>query len=131
MSELGILSLSNNALGGPIPASLGKLQMLSRLEIMDADLVSTLPPELGNLTSLQRMYLSGNRLHGSIPPCLAKMQQIVAFDLSGNNLNGVTPPELFTKWTMLQLLDLSNNSFSGSASRQLVVWPDGSPPPCQ
>ncbi len=61
------LYLGQNGLSGAIPASLGGLANLERLELDGNDLSGEIPAELGSLTNLDELRLSGNRLTGCVP----------------------------------------------------------------
>ncbi|XP_061992559.1 probable LRR receptor-like serine/threonine-protein kinase At1g53430 isoform X8 [Rosa rugosa] len=80
--------LNNNQLTGPIPASLGKLSLLFRLDLSNNQLTGSIPASLGNMKfqalsegwSLDRrvgieftLDLSGNQLSGSIPATLGNL----------------------------------------------------------
>lgn len=54
-------------LTGTIPAELGKLTNLKRLQLGNQQFTGEIPAELGNLTNLQELELGGNQLTGTIP----------------------------------------------------------------
>ena len=66
-TQLTVLALQSNHLNGAIPASLGGLPLLARLD------------------------LSFNRLFGSIPVRLAQLPSLVALDVRNNSLTGSVP----------------------------------------
>mmetsp|Transcript_16932 Transcript_16932/g.22696 ORF Transcript_16932/g.22696 Transcript_16932/m.22696 type:complete len:88 (+) Transcript_16932:217-480(+) len=52
---------------GTIPAELGALSSLQRLELQSNQLTGTIPAELGALSSLETLVLQSNNLSGSMP----------------------------------------------------------------
>jgi hypothetical protein len=50
---------------GRLPESLGKLHMLSSLNVFHNDLNGNIPASLGNLASLTSLSLGSNRLRGA------------------------------------------------------------------
>ena len=61
------LSVNSRGLDGTIPAELGDLTGLRRLDLFENRLTGPIPAELGNLVKLQSLNLSDNRLTGQIP----------------------------------------------------------------
>ncbi|XP_059633800.1 receptor-like protein EIX2 [Cornus florida] len=136
MPQLQVLHLFQNPLGGTIPLSLCKMEMLKSLvlrtnqlsgelpqcwkasqtlSIMDMannKLSGEIPSSLGSLSSLQELMLSNNMLHGKIPPSLQNCM-LVMIDLGGNNLTGKLPLWIGERAPALQILLLRSNSFSG------------------
>ena len=64
------LVLPQQGLTGTIPAALGRLSMLTEMDLRNNQLSGEIPTELGEHTSLQELYLSGNQLTGCIPEAL-------------------------------------------------------------
>ncbi|THF98621.1 hypothetical protein TEA_020689 [Camellia sinensis var. sinensis] len=111
-TNLGILFLDNNKIGGSIPTEManlvnlraldmsdnhfignilvdiGKLQKLLILDLSDNKFYGKTPLSLKNLTSQEYLYLGVNNLHGNIPPSLGKCP-LVDLALGGNNLSVV------------------------------------------
>ena len=67
LDHLQRLDLSKNAFAGPIPPELGNLVYLQHLDLAGNLLADPIPPELGNLRNLQQLYVANNRLTGCIP----------------------------------------------------------------
>lgn len=84
----------DNALTGPIPASLGNLTDLQRLRLDENRLSGSIPPELGRLKSLTVLALYINSLSGSIPPELGNLTSLEELLVQGNDLSGSVPPEI-------------------------------------
>ena len=59
------LVLTENQLSGQLPAGLGNLDNLERLDLGGNHLSGLIPSQLGNLSNLEGLYLWGNQLTGS------------------------------------------------------------------
>ena len=102
------LRLENRGLNGNIPAELGNLAGLERLELGSNRLTGSIPSSLGRLTHLTYLELESNRLTGPIPPELGNLAALQTLDLRGSGLSGPIPPELDNLGS-LETLDLSSN----------------------
>ena len=101
--------LRGNGLSGQIPAELGGLDALMRLDLSyDENLTGSIPPELGNLGELRTLALVNTSLSGSIPAELGNLSSLVALDLRHNNMSGEIPPELgnLSSLDILYLIDI-------------------------
>ena len=130
------LDLSNNNLGGTIPAEIGNLSALKSLnfsfstdfELPEQLITGNIPAEIGNLTSLEYLNLAGVRCDGSIPATIGNLTLLKTLDLSFvaldagftpyGNLSGSIPVEI-GNLTNLQYLDLSFHNFMGELPVQL------------
>ncbi|KAL4629128.1 hypothetical protein ACB092_05G286900 [Castanea dentata] len=65
------------------------------------------------LNSAYAMDVSNNQLSGYLPFSIGNMSLLDLLNLSFNNFSGEVPKELLTGCFQLQILDLSNNKFSG------------------
>ena len=88
------LDFYRNGLVGELPAELGNLAALERLELGRNGLTGAIPPEFGNLPNLQRLNVALNRLEGPIPPQLGNLAKLESLELDRNGLTGAIPPEL-------------------------------------
>ena len=109
------------ALTGTIPAALGDVSLLTRLnlgdlgngkciesswgfsidgwhpstetfkEICPNELAGTIPPAIGNLTKLTYLDLNYNQLTGTIPATFCKLTKLEKLYLFGNQLTGCVP----------------------------------------
>ena len=107
------LALPANNLRGAIPAELGKLSNLERLDFWGNRLVGDIPPELGNLSKLGLLHLASNRLAGDIPPELGRLDNLRRMHLFGNELTGEIPPELGNLSNLRSLALLANQLTGG------------------
>jgi Leucine-rich repeat (LRR) protein len=82
------ISLIELDLVGYIPPQIGNLSALEYLELDKNYLSSSIPPELGNLTSLKQLDLDTNSLTGFIPVTLAALTNLVDLYLFTNALSG-------------------------------------------
>ena len=106
------LNLSQNQLGGEIPAQIGRLTDLENLNLWANQLRGEIPPQIGSLRNLKALSLVANQLHGSIPPELGNLTQLVELRLRLNQLSGPIPPVL-GNLTDLTYLDFAFNQLSG------------------
>ena len=80
------ISLSNNALSGPIPSELGSLSNLERLLLSGNRLSGSIPSGLGSLSNLEWLSLRRNQLSGSIPSELGSLSNLTLLFLYDNAL---------------------------------------------
>ncbi len=85
------LSLEDNNLNGPIPASIGQLDRLFILDLRRNPLQGPIPPELGQLKELRDLLLSGTGVSGSLPSEMGDMTGLRYFSISSTNLSGPVP----------------------------------------
>ena len=125
-------------LNGTIPAALGTLTGLTRLDFgnlpiftlnpfFDNQLTGPIPMELGNLSNLEELDLSYNALSGAIPAELGKLTNLEGLDLSSNQLDGSIPTTWGTTthpFTNLQSLLLSDNQLDGAIPATLANLPN-------
>ena len=113
------LRLRSNQLSGEIPAALGNLLNLKRLDLSENQLSGEIPAALGNLLSLGGLDLSGNQLSGEIPAALGNLPNLQRLDLHNNRLSGEIPVELGA----IPTVRLDGNQLSGR-----ILRPNGTNP---
>ncbi|KAJ6886611.1 receptor-like protein Cf-9 [Populus alba x Populus x berolinensis] len=147
LSSLTALFLSNNQLIGRIPSQISRLSGLIMLDISHNLLSGTIPSSLFSMPSLHFLLLNNNLLYGQISPFLCNSLQYI--NLSFNKLYGQIPPSVFKlehlrllrlssndkltgnissvicELKFLEILDLSNNGFSGFIPQCLGNFSDG------
>ena len=140
------LNLSDAGLSGSIPSVLGRLSMLTYLNLRsNADLSGEIPAELGHLsnlrvlnlhsnshsgsipdltgmTSLKELYLANNDLTGDIPTWLNGMTNMRELWLWGNSLTGAVPD--LSGMTSLDKLKLANNELTGGVPEASMLPPN-------
>lgn len=135
-TQLAFLSLAYNNLSGSIPSWLFHLPNLGCLDLSFNRLQGFLPPTIqmnlffgptilnlaGNLLeglipslleNIDAINLSANNFIGCIPPQIG-LGNARYISLSGNKLTGQIPVSFCQENNAIMLLDLSNNSLSGS-----------------
>ncbi|KAM1016141.1 hypothetical protein ACFX13_046615 [Malus domestica] len=90
--DLRLIDFSSNRFEGEIPASIiGSLRALHLLNLSNNALSGHIPSSLGNLTALESLDLSQNKLSGRIPSSLAQLTFLEYFNVSHNHLWGTIP----------------------------------------
>jgi len=112
LGNLQKLDLSSAGLPDPLPASLGNLAQLQWLNLKENSLAAPLPAALGSLRHLQALELADNALSGPLPDWLRSLPRLQRLYLSGNQLNGPLPAWL-GELTSLEQLWLGYNRFTG------------------
>ena len=107
-----VLFLPDAGLTGSIPAALGGLAELRRVDLDYNSLTGVLPRELGSLYDMELMYLNHNNLTGAMPPELGQLRNLNSLFLTSNNLTGGLPPELGNLSNLTELI-IEENSLTG------------------
>ncbi|KAM0860281.1 hypothetical protein ACQ4PT_046640 [Festuca glaucescens] len=106
-TTLAMIDLSDNALRGGIPESVGELSQLHGLNLSHNTLTGEIPPALGSMTNLESLDLSSNELSGKIPEELTNLTSLGTLNLSNNQLMGKIPETR-------QFGTFQNNSYFGN-----------------
>ncbi|KAI8570853.1 hypothetical protein RHMOL_Rhmol01G0069700 [Rhododendron molle] len=115
--KLDTLDLRSNLLQGPLPIPPLLIQYFF---ISNNSLSGEIPSLICNASSLKILDLSHNKLSGAIPQCLGNFSSVLlVLNLRSNGFTG-TLPLTFAKPNQLQSLDLSGNKFEGPLPRSLV-----------
>ncbi|KAJ6886677.1 receptor-like protein Cf-9 [Populus alba x Populus x berolinensis] len=122
LSGLFSLDLSHNLLNGTIP-SLFSMPSLEAPLLQNNLLYGQISPFLCN--SLQYIDFSHNRLYGQIPPSVFKLENLTTLMLSSNDKLTGNISSVICELKFLEILDLSNNSFSGFIPQCLGNFSDG------
>ncbi|CAN6362028.1 unnamed protein product [Urochloa humidicola] len=112
LTRLRRLSLHDNAISGPIPASLGFLPDLRGLYLFNNRFSGGVPASIGGCVALQAFDASNNRLTGPIPAAVANSTKLIRLNLSRNALDSEIPAAALLAASLLYL-DLSYNNLSG------------------
>ena len=112
--------LKGHGLAGMIPATIGDLDGLVKLQLHDNDLTGPIPAELGNLSSLEWLILYRNAFTGGIPAELGNLSNLDILWLysNDNDLTGGIPSEL-GNLTSLRRLYLHDNGLTGEIPSEL------------
>ena len=122
LSMLTYLNLrSNDGLTGEIPSELGYLSNLKVLNLHSNSHSGSIP-DLSGMTSLEELYLANNDLTGSIPTWLNGMTNMEELWLWGNSLTGTVPN--LSGMTSLQKLKLANNMLTGGVPEASTLPPN-------
>ncbi|WP_420316915.1 leucine-rich repeat domain-containing protein [Ekhidna sp.] len=110
------LNFDNNV-SGTLPAVIGELEDLKKLQITGCNLQGDLPSELSNLTKLETLELWSNRLTGQIPD-ISTLTNLTELNLNFNLLEGPIPQGI-GNLVNLTKLDLAQNNLSGDIPSEI------------
>ncbi|KAL5548587.1 hypothetical protein UlMin_003818 [Ulmus minor] len=132
-SLLRVLDLSNNRLNGSLPPCLGNFsENLSALDLRNNRLQGMIPT-FSNVEYLRSLNFNGNQLEGPLPQSLLTCKMLEVLDVGNNKINGSFPnwleflpefdgpvgnPTAKFSFQKLQIMDLSNNDFTGLLPRK-------------
>ncbi|KAG2621977.1 hypothetical protein PVAP13_3NG293446, partial [Panicum virgatum] len=109
LTTLTVIDISDNALEGSIPASIGNLVSLHVLRMSHNAFSGEIPPQLGSMTALgESLDLSSNMLSAEIPQELTNLTFLSTLNLSNNQLDERIPQ-------LRQFGTFENSSFDGNA----------------
>lgn len=109
--SLQTLTLRSNSFSGSLPESVTRLSSAESIDISRNSLTGSLPKSLSSLSNLRQLDLSYNKLTGSIPKL---PQSLIDLALKANSLSGPISKESFTESTQLEVVELAENSFTGT-----------------
>ncbi|CAN6812553.1 unnamed protein product [Brassica oleracea] len=113
-TQLEVLTVAGNRLGGHLPASIANLSINLRGLNLGKNFISgSIPHDIGRLVNLQTLGLQENQLKGLLPTSIGKLLQLGTLDLSSNSLSGEIPSSIGNN-SRLDKLKLFNNSFEGT-----------------
>ncbi|KAK7390209.1 hypothetical protein VNO78_25508 [Psophocarpus tetragonolobus] len=136
------IDLSNNHIVGTIPQWIWKSKFLNYINLSCNYLTDWEEPIFNNLSSLTTLDFHSNILHGPLPTL---PESIIYLDFSSNNLTSVISSKIgkYLEWTLflsfasnnlngnipesicsapnLEVLDLSNNSLTGTIPKCLIA----------
>lgn len=120
LSDLQTLTLQSNSFSGSLPPAISNLKSLESLDISHNLLSGFLPNTLNSLPNLRRLDLSFNKLAGTIPKLPPNLLELA---LKHNSLSGSIPESAFAGLTQLEVIELSENSFSGALQSWFFLLP--------
>ena len=108
--SIGTLTLVGNQLSGTLP---WELALLTRLEVMEFSwnsLTGSIPTQIVDMTNLRIIRVDSNALTGSIPAKISQLTRLESFFANENQLTGPLPAA-FSPFTLE--IELGANSFTG------------------
>ncbi|KMT00770.1 hypothetical protein BVRB_9g220510 [Beta vulgaris subsp. vulgaris] len=124
MPTLQELHLAGNSFNGSIEFSPPPGQSNLRvLDLSDNHLGGYFPDRFGSLTGLEVLNLAGNNISGSLPTSMNDMSSLTSLDISENHFTGSLPTNLSSN---LQSFNASYNDLSGVVPENLRVFPRSS-----
>ncbi|CAL5010756.1 unnamed protein product [Urochloa decumbens] len=122
-SNLKVIGLAGNKLGGVLPGSIVNLTTtMEYLSIRSNMVTGQIPQEIGNLVNLNTIYMHLNNLTGIIPTSIGKLNKLSNLLLYGNKLSGQIPPTI-GNLTVLTELSLDDNMLTGPIPSSLGSCP--------
>jgi Leucine-rich repeat (LRR) protein len=135
LTNLQILDLSHNQLGGGIPSSFAELVLLNELYLNDNQLVGQLQDDMQNIQGMKVLHLHNNKMTGSANPGVHRMTQLEELRMDGNRhrSGGLQSVEDFwLSLTQLRVLNLSGvysttkfRALGRLSSLEVFHWDDG------
>ncbi|KAJ1272782.1 hypothetical protein BS78_06G228400 [Paspalum vaginatum] len=147
LTKLRQIYIDSNDFSGPLPSTLSQLKNLSILWASDNNFSGQIPDYLGSLTNLTELRLQGNSFQGPIPKSLSNLVNLTKLRI-GDIVNGSSSlafignmPSLgelvlrnskisdtlasvdFSKFGILNLLDLSFNNITGQIPQSILNLP--------
>jgi len=120
LTQLQYLDISNNFLTGSLPSNFGQLSNLRILRLNNNSIGGTFPISLNTLSQLVFLNISNNLLNGTLPSNFIPMIDYkFSIDLSHNHISGVIPSRLGN----FQQLLLNNNNISGKIPQSICNVP--------
>ncbi|KAK2657624.1 hypothetical protein Ddye_010676 [Dipteronia dyeriana] len=113
-ANLYVLDLQKNTFHGTVPGSFAKGNQLQTLNFNGNGFEGPVPPSLGHCRMLQVLDLGNNKVTDTFPYWLGTLPKLKVFVLRSNKFYGFLRDfEGSNSFTKLQIVDLSNNNFSG------------------
>lgn len=108
LKNLQTVALSQNSIGGRLPAALAENLELEELNVSYNSLTGSLPEEYGGLDLLRTLDVSQNGLTGTIPSAFGSMVNLEVLNLCANDFSGSIPSQMGSL-SFLQSLNLGRN----------------------
>ncbi len=96
---------------------------VSRIEIVEEELITTFHSDLGNLSYLTHLILRYANITGGFPQEILGLTNLLRLNLKGNSLVGNLPNQI-DQLTRLQRFNLSENNFTGDIPTALTNLED-------
>jgi len=92
--------------------TLDAVSRVTKLDLINNNLVGTQPTDIGNLTALDTLMLNVNTLSGSIPSSIGNLTKLTYLDLGTNEFNSSLPTDI-GNLTQLQTMYIANAKLTG------------------
>ncbi|XP_058111833.1 receptor like protein 22-like [Magnolia sinica] len=117
---LKVLNLQGNAFSGTLLQTFKKGCNLQTVDLSENQLEGQVPRSLANCTMLEVLNLGKNQINDVFPSWVEALSQLRVLVLKSNKFHGqITLPQSNQSFPMLQIFDLSSNSFSGGLSSNM------------
>ncbi|KAB1218822.1 hypothetical protein CJ030_MR3G007321 [Morella rubra] len=113
------LKLVDTQLVGLLSPFISNLTRLHILRIEGNQLYGSIPPEFSSLRLLTYLRLADNNLQGPIPQSLGLLSRLNLLHIKGSNINGTLPTSLFSNCTILYNIDFSGNYLTGNIPEEI------------
>lgn len=119
LTDLEIMHLHYNKLGGIFPSTLRGMKGLKSLTLMKTGIAGTIPSWIGELTQLTTLALGENKMHGEIPASIANLHDLTLLGLDDNAFTGNV--DMLKQLEKLESLYLETNMLTGDIAD--ANWP--------
>jgi len=86
------LQLDKNDLAGTLPAEIGELKRLLRLDLdLNFGITGAIPPEIGDMESIKWLKLSSTNLSGTVPAEIGRLSELEVLELHFTQLTTLPP----------------------------------------
>jgi LRR receptor-like serine/threonine-protein kinase FLS2 len=106
------LCLLDNKIEGFILEDICQLKNLGKLDLSNNKISGPIPNCISNLNHLQKLYLNSNKLESPIPFNIWNLENLLFLNLSSNFLDGYLSPNM-KKLDVIEYVDLSHNQITG------------------
>ncbi|XP_047258632.1 receptor-like protein kinase 5, partial [Capsicum annuum] len=111
-----MVNLARNKLQGPIPT---QLENVNVIDLTLNNFVGSIPSQIGEALGIRPISLSGNKTHGSIPESFCHASNVhQVLDLSNNSLSGTIRRNLGNCKSLIYL-NLGQNKLTGSVPEEV------------
>jgi Leucine-rich repeat (LRR) protein len=117
MTSLQLISLSDNALTGPLPDFGGLVNLLS-FGADNNNISSSIPASVCSSSSLRRFSITGNNVSGALPECFYDLIGLFELNIRDNKMTGSISSKIGSL-SAAGKIDMGMNSFRGSLPSQL------------
>ncbi|XP_058111950.1 receptor like protein 22-like [Magnolia sinica] len=115
-----VLNLGGNAFHGPLLQTFKEECTLKTLDLNGNQLEGQVPSSLARCKKLEVLNLGNNQIHDNFPFWIENLSQLHILILGSNKFHGtIEHPQANHTFPLLQIFDLSDNSFTGKLSSNM------------